>query len=89
MRAEDIPQELIDILDKRANRNHSRTGSVVSTLAEILTQYDQLKREPFQRFKRGRYQFYIDLADCWAGVFFGPDATYYCFFTLVLRVAKR
>lgn len=40
---ERIPQELIDILDLRAGRQHSRTGSVVSCLAEILTAYDRLR----------------------------------------------
>jgi hypothetical protein len=45
MTADEVPQELIDLLDERAGRKHSRTGSVVSTLAEILTLYDELKRE--------------------------------------------
>ena len=43
MEARDIPQELVDILDERAGRKHSREGSVVTTLAEILTRYDELK----------------------------------------------
>jgi hypothetical protein len=43
VKAEDIPQELIDILDDRAGRKHSRTGSVITCLAEILTRYDTIK----------------------------------------------
>jgi hypothetical protein len=42
MTAEEIPQELIDILDKAAGRKHSRTGSVISCLAEILTKYQEI-----------------------------------------------
>lgn len=37
----DIPQELIEILDRAAGREHSRTGSVVGTLAEILTAWER------------------------------------------------
>jgi hypothetical protein len=44
MAPEDIPQELIDILDRRAGKKHSRTGSVVDCLAEILTRYDEMRR---------------------------------------------
>lgn len=43
MTPDEIPQELIDILDKAAGKQHSRTGSVVTCLAEILTRYDQMK----------------------------------------------
>lgn len=43
MRVEDIPQELIDILDKHANKKHSRNGHVVRSLGEILTRYDILR----------------------------------------------
>jgi hypothetical protein len=43
MTTEQIPQELIDILDERAGKQHSRSGSVVACLAEILTVYDQIK----------------------------------------------
>lgn len=39
----EVPSELIEILNQRAGRDHSRTGSVVATLAEILTRYEQLK----------------------------------------------
>lgn len=45
MEARDVPQELIDILDERAGRKHSREGSVVSTLAEILTRYEETRKE--------------------------------------------
>lgn len=45
MTPEDVPQELIDLLDDRAGKRHSRTGTVVRTLAEILTRYDELRQE--------------------------------------------
>lgn len=45
MKAEEIPEELINILDDRAGRKHSRTGSVVACLAEILTEYDRIRSE--------------------------------------------
>jgi hypothetical protein len=40
---EEIPQELVDLLDRAAGRAHSRAGSVVRTLAEILTRYDGVR----------------------------------------------
>jgi len=43
MSPEDIPQELIDILDERAGKKHSRNGTVVKTLAEILEKYEELR----------------------------------------------
>lgn len=46
MQTWEIPQELIDILDKEAGRKHSREGTVLMTLARILTRYDQLKSCP-------------------------------------------
>lgn len=47
MESSEIPQELVDILDDRAGKKHSRTGPVLTTLAEILTKYDELKtRKP-------------------------------------------
>jgi hypothetical protein len=39
----EIPQELLDILDRAAGRDHARTGSVVATLAAILGRYSELK----------------------------------------------
>lgn len=42
MTADQVPAELIKILDQRAGRQHSRTGSVVTTLAEILTRYREM-----------------------------------------------
>jgi hypothetical protein len=38
---EQVPDNLIEILDRRAGKRHSRQGSVVSCLAEILTEYDR------------------------------------------------
>lgn len=43
MTPEEIPAELIQILDQRAGKEHSRTGSVVSCLAEILTRWEQIR----------------------------------------------
>lgn len=45
MKTSEIPQELIDILDERAGKKHSREGRVLTTLAEILTKYDEIKNE--------------------------------------------
>lgn len=41
----EVPQELIDILDRRAGKVHNRFGPVVECLAEILTEYERLRRE--------------------------------------------
>lgn len=43
MTPEEIPQELLDILDRAAGRRHSREGSVVRCLAAILTRYEELQ----------------------------------------------
>lgn len=40
---EDIPQSCIDILNERAGKEHSRQGSVVQALAEVLTEWERLK----------------------------------------------
>lgn len=45
MTVDEIPQEIIDILDERAGKKHSRTGSVIQCLAEILTKWEELKRD--------------------------------------------
>lgn len=37
MTPEEIPQHLVDILDQRAGKTHSRGGPVLAALAEILT----------------------------------------------------
>jgi hypothetical protein len=42
MAPDEIPQELIDILDKAAGKEHSRQGRVVACLAEILTRYEKM-----------------------------------------------
>jgi len=46
MTPEEIPQELVDLLDERAGKQHSRTGTVLSTLAEILTRSTSCARKP-------------------------------------------
>lgn len=43
MKPYEIPAELVDILDERAGKKHSREGQVLRTLAEILTKYDELR----------------------------------------------
>lgn len=45
MTVDEIPQELIDLLDERAGKKHSKTGSVLKTLAEILTRYEELRHD--------------------------------------------
>jgi hypothetical protein len=44
MTPEEVPAELKDILDRRAGKTHSQTGTVMQALAEILTRYDELAR---------------------------------------------
>jgi hypothetical protein len=44
MQAADIPQELKDILDRRAGKIHSAEGRVMQTLAEILTLFEEMIR---------------------------------------------
>jgi hypothetical protein len=39
----EMPQELVDLLDERAGKRHSREGRVLTALAEILTRYDELR----------------------------------------------
>lgn len=39
----EIPQDLVDILDRAAGRTHGRSGSVVACLAEILTRHDEIR----------------------------------------------
>lgn len=46
MTPDEIPQELVDLLDERAGRRHSRDGTVLRTLAELLTRYDQIRAAP-------------------------------------------
>lgn len=45
MKAQEIPQELLDILDHHAGKVHSRDGKVVAALAEILTHYGRTATE--------------------------------------------
>lgn len=42
MRPEDIPEPITRLLDERAGRVHSPNGSVMTTLAEILTLWEHL-----------------------------------------------
>lgn len=43
MDSQEIPQELVDILDEKAGKKHSREGVALTTLAEILTKYEELR----------------------------------------------
>lgn len=45
MKPEEIPAELKEILDRRAGKDHSAKGSVMSALAEILTRYREMLEE--------------------------------------------
>lgn len=45
MRVEEIPQELVDMLDHDAGRQHNRQGSVLASLARILTRYDEMRAD--------------------------------------------
>jgi hypothetical protein len=49
MRADEVPEELVQILDRHAGRTHSRTGSVVIALAEILTRYREMMEAEHDR----------------------------------------
>lgn len=42
---QEIPQELVDMLDEAAGKKHSRSGKVLTTLARILTRYDEMQQE--------------------------------------------
>jgi hypothetical protein len=52
---EEIPQPLVDILDRHAGKVHSRQGPVLAALAEILTVYEAL---PCDCFSSGQYHRY-------------------------------
>jgi hypothetical protein len=49
MSPDEVPQALIDILDQRAGKQHSRTGPVVACLSEILTRYGEIQAATFVR----------------------------------------
>lgn len=42
---DEIPQELINLLDKRAGKKHSKDGPVLRVLAEILTKYEEIRND--------------------------------------------
>lgn len=50
---DNILQDFIDILDERAGKKHSREGSVVSCLAEILNKYDEIFGTYINGFRQG------------------------------------
>lgn len=43
MNVDDIPPELVALLDARAGRKHTRDGTVLRTLAELLTLFVALQ----------------------------------------------
>lgn len=52
MKPEDIPQELVDILNERAGKIHKRDGYAIEALAEILTRYDEMKAQELHEMLR-------------------------------------
>ena len=42
MTPQEIPQRIIDILDRHAGKKHGRNGRVVAAAAEMLTEYERL-----------------------------------------------
>lgn len=52
MLVNEIPQEIIDFLDRKAGKKHSSEGIVLETLAEILTIYDFLKELEIKDWER-------------------------------------
>ncbi len=46
MTPDEIPTELLEILNDQAGKVHRRDGSAVRCLAEILTKYDELRTIP-------------------------------------------
>lgn len=43
MTPDEVPQEIIDIVDRDAGKVHSRRGPVVATIAKVLTRWEELK----------------------------------------------
>lgn len=54
MPPEEIPPELVALLDERAGKRHSADGPVLAALAEILTRYDQIRAERLRHVADGR-----------------------------------
>jgi len=52
MGPEDIPDEVMAILDRAAGRTHRRDGTVGRTVALMLTKYDELRERPATRRAR-------------------------------------
>jgi len=55
MTPEEIPRELMDILDAAAGKKHSHDGHVARALAEILTRYDEMRLEAVEAYSRRTY----------------------------------
>lgn len=43
VRPEDVPEELLRIVDAAAGKTHSRDGTVAQTLAAVLTRWEELR----------------------------------------------
>ena len=43
MRVEDLPPELLEIVDRAAGRKHSAGGAVAQCLAEVLSRLEQIR----------------------------------------------
>lgn len=48
MTPEEIPDELVQMLDEAAGKEHSRQGPVLTTLARILTRYEEIRAPELQ-----------------------------------------
>lgn len=65
MKPAEIPQELLDILDAAAGREHARTGTVAGCLAAILGRYDELKAEAWHQSTTTRIGQNPETRKCW------------------------
>lgn len=55
MTPDEVPQELLDLLNEDAGREHSRNGRVVASLARILTRYDEILLRAAESYSRRTY----------------------------------
>lgn len=59
MKAEDVPQEIIDLVDRAAGKLHSHTGVVVQSVAEVLTAWEQRLQYQLARIADAHFK-YVD-----------------------------
>lgn len=46
----EIPQEHVDIVNEASGREHTRDGSVLATLARVLTRHEELVEQRFRAY---------------------------------------